>query len=248
MEAIYAGYSVEFSKAMKGMLYGVGLGPGDPELMTLKAYRLIAGAEVIAYPTLEGSDSFARSIASDIINPETEEIVVEIPMSVERGPAQTAYDLGALKISEKLNEGKDVIVLCEGDPFFYGSFMYLFSRLNEEFECEVIPGVTSVTACAASIATPLTARNEVLTIIPGPINEALLEQRVAGSEAIAIMKVGRHLPKIRRVLEKLDLTKYAYYIERATLPNQMVLPLSDAPLKAPYFSMILVTKGNDPWL
>ena len=124
---------------MKGILYGVGLGPGDPELMTLKAYRLIAGAEVIAYPTLEGSDSFARSIASDIINPETEEIVVEIPMSVERGPAQTAYDLGALKISEKLNEGKDVIVLCEGDPFFYGSFMYLFSRLNKEFECEVIP-------------------------------------------------------------------------------------------------------------
>ncbi|MDB3878810.1 precorrin-2 C(20)-methyltransferase [Amylibacter sp.] len=233
---------------MKGILYGVGLGPGDPELMTLKAYRLIAGAEVIAYPTLEGSDSFARSIASDIINPETEEIVVEIPMSVERGPAQTAYDLGALKISKKLNEGKDVIVLCEGDPFFYGSFMYLFSRLKKEFECEVIPGVTSVTACAASIATPLTARNEVLTIIPGPINEVLLEQRVAGSEAIAIMKVGRHLPKIRRVLEKLDLTKFAYYIERATLPNQMVLPLSDAPLKAPYFSMILVTKGNDPWL
>ena len=233
---------------MKGILYGVGLGPGDPELMTLKAYRLIAGAEVIAYPTLEGSDSFARSIASDIINPETEEIVVEISMSVERGPAQTAYDLGALKISEKLNEGKDVIVLCEGDPFFYGSFMYLFSRLNKEFECEVIPGVTSVTACAASIATPLTARNEVLTIIPGPINEVLLEQRVAGSEAIAIMKVGRHLPKIRRVLEKLDLTKFAYYIERATLPNQIVLPLSDAPLKAPYFSMILVTKGNDPWL
>ena len=201
---------------MKGILYGVGLGPGDPELMTLKAYRLIAGAEVIAYPTLEGSNSFARSIASDIINPETEE--------------------------------KDVIVLCEGDPFFYGSFMYLFSRLNKEFECEVIPGVTSVTACAASIATPLTARNEVLTIIPGPINEVLLEQRVAGSEAIAIMKVGRHLPKIRRVLEKLDLTKFAYYIERATLPNQIVLPLSDAPLKAPYFSMILVTKGNDPWL
>ena len=93
---------------MKGILYGVGLGPGDPELMTLKAYRLIAGAEVIAYPTLEGSDSFTRSIASDIINPETEEIVVEIPMSVERSPAQTAYDLGALKISEKLNEGKDV--------------------------------------------------------------------------------------------------------------------------------------------
>ena len=223
---------------MSGVLYGVGLGPGDPELMTLKAYRLISNAKVIAYPALEGSESFARSIASDAIKGDVEEIIVNIP----------AYDLGALTIAEKLDEGKDVIVLCEGDPFFYGSFMYLFSRLSEKFKCEIVPGVTSVTACAASIASPLSARNEVLTIIPGPIDEALLEQRIAGSEAIAIMKVGRHLPKICRVLEKLNLTKYAHYIERATLPNQLVLPLSDAPKKAPYFSMILVTKGNDPWL
>ena len=146
------------------------------------------------------------------------------------------------------NKNNDIIVLCEGDPFFYGSFMYLFSRLSEKYKCEIVPGVTSVTACAASIATPLTARNEVLTIIPGPIDEDLLEQRIAGSEAIAIMKVGRHLEKICRVLEKLDLIKYAQYIERATLPNELVLPLSAAPKKAPYFSMILVTKGNDPWL
>ena len=233
---------------MSGVLYGVGLGPGDPELMTLKAYRLISNAKVIAYPTLEGSESFARSIALDAIQTDVEEIIVNIPMSVERGPAQAAYDLGALMIAEKLDDGKDVVVLCEGDPFFYGSFMYLFSRLSEKYKCAIVPGVTSVTACAASIATPLTARNEVLTIIPGPIDEDLLEQRIAGSEAIAIMKVGRHLAKICRVLEKLDLIKYAQYIERATLPNELVLPLSAAPKKAPYFSMILVTKGNDPWL
>ena len=233
---------------MSGVLYGVGLGPGDPELMTLKAYRLVSNAKVIAYPTLEGSESFARSIALDAIQTDVEEIIVNIPMSVERGPAQAAYDLGALMIAEKLDDGKDVVVLCEGDPFFYGSFMYLFSRLSEKYKCEIVPGVTSVTACAASIATPLTARNEVLTIIPGPIDEDLLEQRIAGSEAIAIMKVGRHLAKICRVLEKLDLIKYAQYIERATLPNELVLPLSAAPKKAPYFSMILVTKGNDPWL
>ena len=227
---------------MSGVLYGVGLGPGDPELMTLKAYRLISNAKVIAYPTLEGSESFARSIALDAIHTDVEEIIVNIPMTVERGPAQAAYDLGALMIAEKLDDGKDVVVLCEGDPFFYGSFMYLFSRLSEKYKCEIVPGVTSVTA------TPLTARNEVLTIIPGPIDEDLLEQRIAGSEAIAIMKVGRHLAKICRVLEKLDLIKYAQYIERATLPNELVLPLSAAPKKAPYFSMILVTKGNDPWL
>jgi len=233
---------------MSGVLYGVGLGPGDPELMTLKAYRLISNAKVIAYPTLEGSESFARSIALDAIQTDVEEIIVNIPMSVERGPAQAAYDLGALMIAEKLDDGKDVVVLCEGDPFFYGSFMYLFSRLSEKYKCEIVPGVTSVSAYSASIATPLTARNEVLTIIPGPIDEDLLEQRIAGSEAIAIMKVGRHLAKICRVLEKLDLIKYAQYIERATLPNELVLPLSAAPKKAPYFSMILVTKGNDPWL
>ena len=169
-------------------------------------------------------------------------------MSVERGPAQAAYDLGATQIAKRLREGKDVVVLCEGDPFFYGSFMYLFSRLNEEFKCEVVPGVTSVTACAALAARPLTARNEVLTIIPGPIDEAALEVRIAAAEAVAIMKVGRHLPKIRTVLDRLNLTQYAHYVERATLPNQLVLPLSAAPKTAPYFSMILVTKGNDPWL
>jgi precorrin-2/cobalt-factor-2 C20-methyltransferase len=239
---------VEFDKTMNGVLYGVGLGPGDPELMTLKAYRLIAGAEVIAYPTLEGGDSFARSIAVDAIADDVEEIAISVPMSVDRGPAQAAYDAGAAQIAERLRDGVEVVVLCEGDPFFYGSFMYLFSRLSEEFECEVVPGVTSVTACAASVAQPLTARNEVLTIIPGPIDEAALEARVAAAEAVAIMKVGRHLPKIRGVLERLNLTQYAHYVERATLPNQVVLPLSDAPEKAPYFSMILVTKGNDPWL
>ena len=248
MAPVDACYTVEFNKEMKGVLYGVGLGPGDPELMTLKAYRLISGAEVIAYPTLERGDSFARSIAEDIINEEVEEIAVEVPMSVERGPAQAAYDLGATQIAERLRKGKDVVVLCEGDPFFYGSFMYFFSRLNEEFECEIVPGVTSVTACAASAARPLTARNEVLTIIPGPIDEAVLEARIAAAEAVAIMKVGRHLPKIRTVLDRLNLTQYAHYVERATLPNQLVLPLSEAPKTAPYFSMILVTKGNDPWL
>lgn len=233
---------------MSGVLYGVGLGPGDPELMTLKAYRLISGAEVIAYPILERGESFARSIAADAIGDDVEEIAVSVPMSVERGPAQAAYDAGAERIAKRLRDGKDVVVLCEGDPFFYGSFMYLFSRLSEEFECEVVPGVTSVTACAASVAKPLTARNEVLTIIPGPIDEAALEARVAAAEAVAIMKVGRHLPKIRAVLERLNLTQYAHYVERATLPNQVVLPLVDAPETAPYFSMILVTKGNDPWL
>lgn len=233
---------------MNGLLYGVGLGPGDPELMTLKAARLIGGADVIAYPTLEGGDSFARAIAADLIEDGTEEIAISIPMSVKREPAQAAYDAGAAAIAEQLEAGKDVVVLCEGDPFFYGSFMYLFSRLSDRFDCEVVPGVTSVTACAAALQSPLTARNEVLTIIPGPMDEDAMEARIAAAEAVAVMKVGRHLPKIKRVLDRLGLTDHAGYVERASLPSEVVLPLSEVPEKAPYFSMILVTKGDDPWL
>lgn len=237
---------MEFGEAMSGKLYGIGLGPGDPELMTLKAHRLISGALVVAYPALENGESFARSIAANVISADVE-IVINVPMTVERGPAQAAYDKGAADIAAQLEAERDVVVLCEGDPFFYGSFMYLFARLAEHFEVEVVPGVTSVTACAAAAGRPLTARNEVLTIIPGPMPEDEMRCRIASAEAVAIMKVGRHLPKIRRVLGELDITD-AHYIERASLPNQKVMALKDAPETAPYFSMILVTKGDDPWL
>ncbi|PCJ73598.1 MAG: precorrin-2 C(20)-methyltransferase [Rhodobacteraceae bacterium] len=233
---------------MSGTLYGIGLGPGDPELMTLKAYRLISGAEVVAYPALENGESFARAIAADVIPEDAVEVTIHIPMTVERGPAQAAYDQGAADIAEHLDAGRDVVVLCEGDPFFYGSFMYLFARLSGTYETEVVPGVTSVTACAAVSGRPLTARNEVLTIIPGPLDAALMQDRIAAAEAVVIMKVGRHLAKIRKVLDALNLSANAIYVERASLPSQKVLPLKDAPCDAPYFSMILVTKGQDPWL
>lgn len=233
---------------MNGKLYGVGLGPGDPELMTLKAHRLISSTEVIAYPALETGESFARSIAADAIAKGAIEIPMPMQMAIERGPAQAAYDKGAIEIAAQLEAGKNVVVLCEGDPFFYGSFMYLFSRLSEHFEVEVVPGVTSITACAAALGQPLAARNEVLTIIPGPMEETLMQERIASANAVAIMKVGRHLPKIRRVLENLNLSRNAGYVERATLENQIVTPLADAPEAAPYFSMILITKGKDPWL
>jgi len=229
-------------------LYGVGLGPGAPDLMTLRAARLIEGAAVIAYPTLAGAASFARSIAAGLIAADATEIVMDVPMSVERAPAQAAYDAGAAKIAQALTAGQDVICLCEGDPFFYGSFMYIHARLAAKFSVKVVPGVTSVTACAAEAGRPLVARNERLTVLPGPMNEATLRKRIAGAEAVAIMKVGRHLPKIRTVIADLGLTNSATYIERATLPEQVVVPLAQAPDKAPYFSMILLTKGADPWL
>lgn len=233
---------------MTGVLYGVGVGPGAPDLITLRAARLIEGAAVIAYPTLAGAASFARAIAADLIAPDAQEIVMDVPMSVERAPAQAAYDKGAAAIAVALDAGHDVVCLCEGDPFFYGSFMYLFARLSDRYRVEVVPGVTSVTACAARARLPLAARNERLTVLPGPLPEDELRARIEGAESVVIMKVGRHLPKIRAVIETLGLTSQAVYVERATLPEEVVLPLARAPESAPYFSMILLTKGADPWL
>ena len=233
---------------MTGVLYGVGLGPGAPDLMTLRAARLIEGATVVAYPTLAGAASFARSIAAELIGPDVQEIVMDVPMSVERAPAQDAYDKGAAEIAAALDAGQDVVCLCEGDPFFYGSFMYLFARLSDVYQVEVVPGVTSVTACAARAGMPLAARNERLTVLPGPLPEDELRARIEGAESVVIMKVGRHLAKIRGVIDALGLTDDAVYVERATLAEEVVLPLADAPEKAPYFSMILLTKGADPWL
>ena len=233
---------------MTGTLYGVGLGPGAPDLMTLRAARLIEAAGVIAYPTLAGAESFARAIAADLIADDAREIVMDVPMAVERAPAQAAYDKGAAEIAAALDAGDDVVCLCEGDPFFYGSFMYLFARLSDRYRVEVVPGVTSITACAARAGMPLAARNERLTVLPGPLPEAELRARIDGAESVVIMKVGRHLAKIRAVIADLGLTASAVYVERATLPQEVVLPLADAPEKAPYFSMILLTKGADPWL
>ena len=232
----------------KGTLYGVGLGPGAPDLITLRAARLIEGAAVVAYPTLAGGDSFARTIAVDLIAPDAQEIVMDVPMSIARGPAQAAYDAGAARIATALDRGQDVICLCEGDPFFYGSFMYIFARLSKQYHVEVVPGVTSITACAARAGMPLAARNERLTVLPGPLPADELRSRIEGAESVVIMKVGRHLAKIRGVIADLGLTAQAMYVERATLPQEVVLPLADAPEKAPYFSMILLAKGADPWL
>ena len=231
---------------MTGRLYGIGLGPGDPELMTLKAARLIGAAEVVAYPALAGAASFARSIAASLIAEGAREIVIDIPMTTAREPAQAAYDLAAAAIADELESGRDVVCLCEGDPFFYGSFMYLFARLADRFEVEVVPGVTSVTACAARAGMPLAARNERLTVLPGPLPEAELRARIDGAESVAILKVGRHLSKIRAVIDGLGLSARAVYVERASLPDEVVCPLAEAPEAAPYFSMIL--KGTDPWL
>lgn len=233
---------------MTGKMIGVGLGPGEPELITLKSARAIEAAQVIAYPALPGTESFARRIAEGLIAEGAHEIVIEVPMTTDRGPAQAAYDLGAARIAEALDEGVDVVVLCEGDPFFYGSFMYLYARLSSGYDVEVIPGVTSVQAAAARAGQPLTARNDSLATIPATLSDDAIRKRIEMADSLAILKLGRHVGRIRRLLTELDLLDRATYVEHATLAGEVILPLADAPDPAPYFSMILVTKGADPWL
>ncbi|WNJ99869.1 precorrin-2 C(20)-methyltransferase [Thalassospiraceae bacterium LMO-JJ14] len=231
---------------MSGRLYGLGVGPGDPELLTLKAVRLIAEADVIAYPApADGTESMARAIAAPHIPAGKIEIVIETPMIPGRFPANDVYDRYAVDIAGHLRDGRNVAVLCEGDPFLYGSFMYLFGRLAADFESEVVPGVSSLGACAARAGQPLVSRNQVLAIVPAPLDEADLEARIAAVDAVAIMKVGRHLEKVRTVLARLGRLETAVYIERATLADEKIMPLSELDAaRAPYFSMILVRRAE----
>ncbi|WP_350335971.1 precorrin-2 C(20)-methyltransferase [Coralliovum pocilloporae] len=233
---------------MSGILYGVGVGPGDPELLTLKAARLMWEADLIVYPAPDTGPSFAREIASPHIPDGAAEMPIIVPMRPERFPAQNVYDTASEEIAAVLDQGKTVVVLCEGDPFFYGSFMYLHDRLADRFKVKVVPGVSSLMACASMYGRPLAGRNDVLTIIPGPLDDEAIEARLKSTDAAAIMKVGRHFPRIRALIERLGLTNRAAYVERATLENQKLCPLADVGEdSAPYFSMILIYDGSRLW-
>ncbi len=227
---------------MTGTAYGLGVGPGDPELITVKALGLLRRCPVLAYPAPETGDSLARRIAAPHLTGLAPiEIPIRMPIEAARFPAQTVYDDAATALGAHLQAGRDVAILCQGDPFFYGSFMYLFARLARRFRVEVVPGVSSLTACAAMLGWPLASRDDVLAVIPAPLPEADLATRLAAVDAAAIIKLGRHLPKVRRVLTGLGLAHHARYIERATLPEQAIRPLSDVPDDdAPYFAMVLV--------
>ena len=231
---------------MSGTLFGLGVGPGDPELITLKAQRLLARVPVVAYPAPETGDSLARAIAAPHIPAGRIEIVIKTPMVANNFPAHAVYDDYAERIALHLDQGQDVAVLCEGDPFFYGSFMYLFARLAERYPAEVVPGVSSLGACAAMAGAPLVSRNEVLTVLPAPLDEDDLEVRLRATDAAAIVKIGRHLAKVRRILERIGRTKDAHYIERATMAAGRTLPLAEmTESAAPYFSMILLRAAQE---
>ena len=226
---------------MTGTAYGLGVGPGDPELITLKALRILQTVPVIAYPAPDDGDSLVRAIADRHIPAGRVEIVIRTPMVPGSFPAHDVYDRYAAEIGRHLTAGRDVAVLCEGDPFFYGSFMYLFERLAQHFPTEVVPGVSSLTAGAAAAGLPLASRNGTLTVVPAPLDEAILAERLAAAESAVVIKVGRHLDKVRRVLRRLNREAAAVYVERATMAGGRVLPLAAiAAGPAPYFSLILV--------
>ena len=226
----------------RGTLYGVGVGPGDPELMTVKAWRLISTAPVIAYLTANGNDSTARDIAKPFIPDGIAELAIDMPMRIERGPGEAAYDAGAKAIAMRLDAGDAVVFLCEGDPFFYGSFMYLFERLAQRYPTVVVPGVTSLTAAAAQLRRPLAARDDVLKVLPATLPLERLRTELATAENAAIIKVGRHFGKVRDVLGDLNLTTRATLIEKATRDDERITPVADVTGDTvPYFSTILVS-------
>ncbi len=224
-----------------GTVYGLGVGPGDPELITVKALRILRAAPVIAYPAPLEGDSFARSIVGQFLTGGQREIAIRVPMLPERFPAQDVYDRAAREIAAESAAGRDVAILCQGDPFFYGSFMYLFSRLTARCRVEIVPGVSSLTACAAAGGLPLAAREETLTVIPATLDETSLERRLADVEAAAIIKLGRHFAKVPDGLCRLDLAERAHYIEHASLPSQRILKIAEVDAAGvPYFAMILL--------
>jgi precorrin-2/cobalt-factor-2 C20-methyltransferase len=226
---------------MSGRVYGLGVGPGDPELITLKALRLLRAAAVVAYPAPADGASFARAIVARWLSPGQREIAIRVPMDAERFPAEAVYDEAAAAIAAALERGDDVAVLCQGDPFFYGSFMYLFARLATRHAVTVVPGVSSLTACAAAAAWPLVARETALLVLPATLPDDELLRRMAAAETIAFIKVGRHFARLSALLDRLGLAGEARYVERASLASERVLPLGDVdPAAVPYFSMILL--------
>jgi len=233
-----------------GTLYGVGVGPGDPELLTLKAYRVLQATRQVAYFAKRGRIGNARQIAGPHLREDRLELRLEYPFTTEVAvndrhyqPAMDRfYDDAAAQVANHLAGGADVAVLCEGDPFFYGSFMYLHERLAQDFPSAIIPGVPGMSACWALAKAPITQRDDVLTVLPGTLGVDELSRRLADTDAAVIMKVGRNLPAIREALARAGALGRAILVERGTMPGERIHPLAEAgpDCAVPYFSIVLV--------
>jgi precorrin-2/cobalt-factor-2 C20-methyltransferase len=240
-----------------GTLHGIGVGPGDPELMTMRAVRLIREVRVIAYFAKKGRRGHARTIVDGWLEAGCEEMPLYYPMTTEvhfgdaayRHEVGAFYDAAAETIALRLDAGDDVALLCEGDPLFYGSFMHVFERLKENCRISVCPGVTGMSGCWAAARAPITWGDDVLTVLPGTLDECALRERLSGTDAAIIMKLGSNFPKVRRAIEAAGLIDRAIYVERGTMAGERILPLArTAPNEpAPYFSLICVPgRGRRP--
>jgi len=224
-----------------GRLYGIGVGPGDPELLTLKAFRLLQAAPVVAYQSANDHESIARSIVAPYLTSNQIEVCFHFPRALDPEVAQALYDEAIKPIAAHLAAGRDVVVLCAGDPLFYGSFMYLFTRLANRFITEIVPGVSSPMGAAAAIGMPLCYRNDIFSVLSATLSVEVLTTQLVNADAVAIIKLRRHFDKVRQILSDLDLLDRAKYIERATATDQKIISIEDVdPRDVPYFSMIIV--------
>ncbi|SBS70182.1 Cobalamin biosynthesis protein CobIJ (Includes: Precorrin-2 C(20)-methyltransferase; Precorrin-3B C17-methyltransferase) [uncultured Mycobacterium sp.] len=238
---------------MTGTLYGVGLGPGDPELVTVKAARIIGAVDVVAYHSARHGRSIARRIAEPYLRAGQIEEHLTYPVTVETtehpggyaGAMEDFYRESAERIAVHLDAGRDVALLAEGDPLFYSSYMHMHTRLTERFSAVIIPGVTSVSAASAAIATPLVTGDEVLSVLPGTMPVRELARRLADADAAVILKLGRSYPQVREALSMAGRLDEAFYVERASTDAQRVLPAGEVDADGvPYFSLAILPGGH----
>jgi precorrin-2/cobalt-factor-2 C20-methyltransferase len=230
-------------------LLGVGVGPGDPELLTLKAVRALREAEVVAHFAKAGNASNSRSIVASHLPPGVIELPLLYPVTTELPASSAGYcskidgfhDAAAATVAAHLDAGRTVAVICEGDPLFYGSYMHLHVRLAARYPTDVIAGVTGMSGCWSAVGTPIAQGNDVLTVLPGTLPESELERRLADTDAAVVMKLGRNLPKVRRALGRTGRLDCAIYVERGTMAGAVTMPLSaKTDDDAPYFAVVLV--------
>jgi len=232
-----------------GRLIGVGVGPGDPELLTLKALRYLKAASVVAHFAKKGNESHARATVAEYLLPGVHDLPLCYPVTTEvakntptyREVIEHFFDASAESISKHLDAGRTVAVICEGDPLFYGSYMHLHVRLAPRYQTEVVAGVTGMSGCWSSTGTPIAQGDDVFSVLPATLPEVELERRFVDVDAAVFMKIRHHLPKVRRVLEKTGRLCRAIYVEHGTMSGASAMPLSDKHDDwAPYFAVVLV--------
>ncbi len=230
-----------------GKVICAGLGPGDPDLMSVKSHRAITGARHIAYFRKAGRKGQARAIVEGLLPAGVKEHAMEYPVTTEIHFSDPQYNLILSQFYddwadrlEDLARTDDVVVLCEGDPFLYGSFMHLHSRLQGRAEVEIIPGITGMSGCWTATDQPITWGDDVLTVAMATLSEEELTQRALSTDALVVMKIGRNLPKLRRALDTAGKLQDAWLVERGTMPGQRVQKLIEVTGEVPYFSIVLV--------